>query len=151
MEFLTKVNLRGPIPKDKPHLGHCWIWTGYISPKGYGYHGKHLSAHRAFYEALIGPIPKGLVLDHLCRFRACVNPLHLDPVTQKENIRRGESGKLSGIRQKAKTNCRQGHPYSGFNLYNSPDGTRGCKICRTKRMNEHAKRKRLLDAQKKLK
>ena len=73
----------------------CWLWTGALDKYGYGYvswrqSGKkrHFIAHRLIYEELVGPIPDGLVIDHLCRVRHCVNPNHLEPVTQDENLRR---------------------------------------------------------------
>ena len=69
----------------------CWIWNGCVR-NGYGlfrYKEKVIGAHRFSYELLRGPIPKGLQLDHLCRVRNCVNPNHLEPVTQAENLRRG--------------------------------------------------------------
>lgn len=73
-------------------LGSCWLWQGRLGSKGYGRldpsRGQHLLAHRFAYEHLIGPIPSGLQLDHLCRVRSCVNPYHLDPVTLAENVRR---------------------------------------------------------------
>lgn len=85
--------------------GDCWIWTAYRLPYGYGQFTsndyRHYRAHRYAYEALVGPIPAGLHLDHLCHngtdcyggracpHRACVNPAHLEPVTNRENLRRG--------------------------------------------------------------
>ena len=74
----------------------CWLWTASTVTGGYGrfrYLGKLMLAHRAAYEMLIGPIPAGLVIDHLCRTRRCVNPSHMEPVTQAVNISRGNTGK----------------------------------------------------------
>ena len=70
--------------------GTCWVWTASIRPDGYGEFraGRLVKAHRFAYEHLIGPVPDGLHLDHLCRNRACVNPEHLDPVPNAVNIRR---------------------------------------------------------------
>lgn len=73
-------------------MSRCWTHTGYVMPNGYGQvrvAGKTMLVHRAAYEILVGPIPAGLDLDHLCRNRACYNPDHLEPVTRKENLRRG--------------------------------------------------------------
>ncbi len=70
----------------------CWRWTGSVTPQGYGmfaFSDEGKRAHRVMYELLVGPIPEGLTLDHLCRVRHCVNPEHLEPVTLAENVRRG--------------------------------------------------------------
>lgn len=81
---------------DKASAAPCWIWIGYRHPtSGYGRH-RNRQAHRVVYEKLVGPIPEGLVLDHLCRVRECVNPDHMDPVTDRENLRRGEQGQCWG-------------------------------------------------------
>lgn len=74
--------------------GNCWEWIGAISTNGYGkttISNRTVSAHRAVYVLLVGPIPEGMQLDHLCRVRHCVNPNHLEPVTAKENVRRARS------------------------------------------------------------
>lgn len=72
--------------------GECWLWKGAINEHGYGHmrsEGRFVRPHRVAYELLVGPVPEGLVLDHLCRTPACVNPAHLEPVTQSENLKRG--------------------------------------------------------------
>ena len=76
----------------------CWIWTGPKNGSGYGifsYRGRNQSAHRVAYRLLVGEIPDGLQLDHLCRKRSCINPAHLEPVTRLENVRRGKRPKLT--------------------------------------------------------
>lgn len=109
----------------------CWEWTGARDDDGYGYFrppdGKIYRAHRVSYEICFGPIPDGLCTDHLCRNRSCVNPMHLEPVTWRENVLRGDTGPARNL---AKTHCHKGHPLSGENLYVRPNGWRICKECR---------------------
>lgn len=79
--------------------GDCWVWTGNRTSAGYGQvwaRRRMLLVHRVVYEQLVGPIPEGLVIDHLCRNRSCCNPAHLEPVTTAENVRRGLNGILRG-------------------------------------------------------
>ncbi len=98
----------------------CWIWTAALNAGGYGLIGhnkRSYLAHRFAYEHFIGPIPKGLQIDHLCRTRCCVNPDHLEPVTPKVNTRRGAKAN--------KTHCRLGHVLDG----RKSNGTRFCKEC----------------------
>lgn len=106
----------------------CVFWTAATDGKGYGlfWDGRLVRAHRWAYEYFKGPIPEGLQLDHLCRNRNCVNPAHLEPVTQRENLLRGTTLSAANF---AKTHCPQGHPYSGANLYVKPNGGRDCRKC----------------------
>lgn len=107
----------------------CWLWIGAISSTGYGnfwLSGRYISAHRASYEYAVGPIPDGLHIDHLCRVRQCVNPSHLEPVTQRENTLRGETLPAANAR---KTHCLRDHPFTPENTYVSSAG-RSCLTCR---------------------
>jgi hypothetical protein len=109
-----------------PATGTCWLWGGARNWNGYGHFGisdGHTQlAHRFAYEFFVGPIPMGLQLDHLCRARHCVNPDHLEPVTNRENARRGAHGLLV-------THCPQGHLYSKDNTRIGDKGERHCRTC----------------------
>lgn len=125
----------------------CWIWIGTKDSSGYGqfgYNKKNVRAHRFSYELFIDNIPDGLIIDHLCRNRLCVNPKHLEPVTYKENNRRGETGKITGLKNKQKTHCPQGHPYSDDNLIVWKNGSRACKICHRKMVKKYKMKKHIL-------
>lgn len=120
----------------------CWLWTGSRKPEGYGEFGiggrRKTLAHRYSYELAKGPIPAGLVIDHLCRVRACVNPAHLEAVTQQTNILRG----VGPPAQHAKlTHCLRGHPLEGENLRISKDGSRRCRTCARKHRLDHEARR----------
>lgn len=105
----------------------CWIWTAARS-HGYGVvtiDRRLVKAHRSVYQALVGQIPEGLTIDHLCRERACVNPEHLEPVTHRENILRGEG---VAAKNAAKTHCPYGHEYDEKNTRRT-GGRRVCREC----------------------
>lgn len=107
----------------------CWVWTANIAGKGYGrmaLNGKDYYAHRFSYETYVGEIPDGLVIDHLCRNRLCVNPDHLEPVTNKENLLRGDT--IIARCAKA-THCPRGHEYSSRNTRVDKRGKRACRAC----------------------
>jgi len=126
-----------------PDENGCMNWTGNINYGGYGLirmSNYNIRAHRFAYEFYIAPIPEGLVLDHLCRNRKCVNPLHLEPVTRGENILRGDRSHQF-IRP---LYCKQGHFLSVINTYWSY-GKRSCKQCSSERRQRNiAKRKELI-------
>lgn len=113
----------------------CWVWTAGQDGHGYGMFFDsvkkvNVKAYRWSYENFIGLVPNNLQLDHLCRNRICVNPNHLEPVTQQENIKRGEAGKNLIEMQLSKVLCPKNHKYDKENTYIRPDGGRGCRKCR---------------------
>lgn len=140
-----RVNKDGPIPGYAPHLGPCWLWTGYLhSPEAGGYgrltvDGREVLAHRYAYELLVGPIPGGLPLDHLCRVTLCVNPAHLEPVTHAVNIHRGFSIQAFNAR---KTHCIRGHEFTPENTLIRPEGGRRCRICTRRTQAAYKQRQR---------
>jgi HNH endonuclease len=135
------VRFWAKVDKDSP--GGCWLWTARCNDDGYGQFtvpggGQQLS-HRLAFTLLVGPIPEGHVIDHVkvngCTSKACVKPIadehgpaHLEPVTHRENVLRGDG--TTG-RNARKTHCPQGHPYDEVNTYLRPDGHgRECLACR---------------------
>ncbi len=124
----------------------CWLWTGPLDRYGYGkfsLNGRTLIAHRWGYAELAGPIPEGLTLDHVCHSRVadecaslpdvcehrrCVNPEHLEPVTNVENIKRGSKGPGGGGRPWP--TCKRGHQWTSENTIVESDGGRRCRTCR---------------------
>jgi HNH endonuclease len=110
--------------------GACWLWTGQKTRLGYGYvkwRQRSMLPHRVAYQLLVGPIPDGLELDHLCRNRLCVNPNHLEPVDHRSNILRGESPCAVNAK---KTHCIHGHELTKENTYiRTGEPGRKCKEC----------------------
>ncbi|MGI5247775.1 HNH endonuclease signature motif containing protein [Dactylosporangium sp. CA-139066] len=98
---------------------------------------KKIFLHRASYQAFVGPIPPGLHIDHLCRQRSCGNPEHLEAVTPRENLVRGNAGS----NQLRKTHCPQGHPYDESNTYHGKKG-RFCRACGREATRRYKARKR---------
>lgn len=115
----------------------CWVWNSSRDVHGYGRFwrdGHGMPAHRVLFELMVGPVPDGLELDHLCRNKACVRPDHLEPVTHQENTRRAYA---------QRTHCPQGHPYDEQNTYIQPSrGTRVCRICQRTHNRERKRRLR---------
>lgn len=117
----------------------CWLWFAARTPAGYGVMrvgGVPSYAHRLAYEWFVGPIPKGLHIDHLCRVRNCVRPDHLEAVTAAENRARGLLGDLGS----PITHCKWGHPFSEDNTRIGGDGYRYCRACGTRRSAERRQR-----------
>lgn len=158
--FWRRVDLNGPEglhSQTGEALGPCWIWMGYRQKTGYGHWSvggrtdgtrRMVVPHRSAYEALVGPIPKNRPhLDHLCRVRHCVNPRHLEPVTNRVNCQRGVAGKVNGAREAAKTHCAQGHAYTPENtrvgVTTKGGPYRKCRTCLRIRDREYYLRKRV--------
>lgn len=123
--------VKGPTPSA------CWVWTGCLV-SGYGQiqgDGKsRIYTHRLAYELLVGEIPADLVLDHICRNRACCNPDHLQAVDERTNILRGIAPAAVNARRTA---CTHGHPLEGDNVIVYDDGHRACRSCRARRHREY--------------
>lgn len=115
----------------EPNSG-CVLWLGCVDQQGYSRfkspYGQ--TAHRASYALYVGPIAKGMDLDHLCRVRHCIAPWHLELVTRRTNLLRG---KTIAARNATKALCLNGHPFDDENTYRDPRGGRGCRTCRRER------------------
>lgn len=125
-DCLTPASLPANMRSKTEDTGTCWNWTGALQTRGYGSvgisDGRTSLAHRRSYELLVGPIPEGLTIDHLCFNKRCINPAHLEPVTGAENTRR------SLARQ---THCKSGHPLFGENLRIQVRNGNAHRICLT--------------------
>ncbi len=143
--ILAEAQRRYPIQESETG---CWIWTGKRQRDGYGLvmHGHaFLSAHRVVYEDAIGGYLKAsLQLDHTCRNRLCVNPAHLEPVTQRVNTLRSEGPSAINAR---KQRCKRDHPFDDANTRIRKDGRRVCKACCRQREAQARLKKRTLKRQ----
>ena len=120
----------------------CWLWHGTINSRGYGVfwlNDQNRPAHTIAYTLVVGPIPDGLVPDHLCRVRRCVRPDHLEPVTPGENVLRGQG---LAAQNAGKTHCSRGHPFDVQNTLISTGGRRICRTCRRMSTAAYERRKR---------
>lgn len=136
MELLERVFSRCTEGPETYKGSPCWNWSLYIEPSGYGvYRHQHQTwkTHRLTYTLSYGDIPQGLVIDHLCCNKKCCNPEHLEAVTPEENTRRSNRVKSPGAYNKAKTQCKHGHPFSPENTRTEKDGSRTCLTCKKER------------------
>ena len=139
-----KVNKNGPVVQ--PELGPCWEWTAMKSHDGYGLLGRggrdagQIYVFRWLYEQKYGPLPPGFEPDHLCRNRACVNPDHMEAVTHRDNLLRGETLIAEQVKR---THCPRGHPYDEVNTF-IRDGSRRCRECSREQGRERYAKKQSL-------
>ena len=115
----------------------CVVWSGYVSDDGYGYitfKGSTITTHKLAFESVVGPVPDGLEIDHLCRNRACWNPDHLEAVTHQENMRRAAQHW-----NRRRETCPRGHELVEENLYEYR-GARACRACRRDARRRHYRR-----------
>jgi len=120
---------------DRVHIPseqECWTWSGYIDPKGYGVtgiKGKTVRAHRLVFYLMGSYIKKGMVIDHMCRNRACVNPSHLREVTPSQNTMENSNG--IGTKNAKATHCQRGHEFNKENTYLNKIGGKVRRTCKT--------------------
>jgi hypothetical protein len=124
------------------NANYCWVWSGHRTDEGYGVlvvGRRRRPAHRISYEHFYGPVGDGLVIDHLCRNRACVNPDHLEAVPNEVNVARGIGLTAQQSRQ---THCKRGHEFSESNTRVSPTGRRQCRTCDREKQARYAAARR---------
>lgn len=124
----------------------CWIWLLSVGSHGYGnafIHGTSRVAHRVSYAAFVGELLPKMVIDHLCKVRRCVNPEHLEQVTQRTNIYRTDNaGILVAAKNNAKkTHCPSGHKYTDKSVY-MYRGSRICRPCHKRHSRNYARKAR---------
>lgn len=125
--FWSRVEKDGPLPSCRPDLGPCWVWIAGGDDYGLFWDGDRTrGAHRIAYEEIVGPIPDGEELDHLCRVRRCVRPDHLEIIDHRTNTTRGVGFVAANS---VKSVCAHGHPYDLLNTYVNPSGSRECRTC----------------------
>ena len=120
---------RNCLVEDRGYTTPCWVWQRRVQHDGYSQteaRGKAISAHRLSYSVFVGPIPDGLVVDHLCRVLLCCNPDHLEAVTNQENQRRARSFEVVKA-------CIRGHELTTRNIGREKDGGYFCRDCRNER------------------
>ena len=138
----TWKQIRSQIEKCVDKTNGCWDWIENKDSNGYG-RLFGTSSHRLSYEAHIGPIFKGMDIDHLCRNRGCCNPEHLEPVTRQENLRRGIGIELQKAKAEKRKTCSKGHELTPENTYIRPsDGVRQCRTCRANQDKENREAKK---------
>lgn len=140
MNLLARILASVYYPEDG---SGCWVWFGPLKGRGYGQMtlaGRNRSVHRVVYELLVGPIPADRELDHLCRNKACCNPAHLEVVTHRENVLRGNSFAALNA---AATHCKHGHALTAANTYSPPNRPtmRQCRACSRRRGRELSARR----------
>lgn len=129
---------------DRSDSDACWPYQ--LKPMSNGYvvvtvFGRKVLAHRYSYELLVGSIPEGKQIDHLCRSKSCVNPAHMEPVTQRENLLRADG--WPGVNHR-KTHCKHGHEFTSENTRYRLGRGRECRICA--RRHDRAKKRRRREA-----
>ncbi|MAH48206.1 hypothetical protein CMI37_20450 [Candidatus Pacearchaeota archaeon] len=130
--------------RKQPGPNGCWLWLGAHNGRLYGtifVDNRVTYVHRLSYELAKGPIPDGLQIDHLCRVHNCVNPKHLEAVTSRQNILRGNGPRLTSERWRAITHCKRGHAYAE-NTMIVQGKKRVCRVCHYWRTREWYRRER---------